>query len=117
MRFGSWGVNLARGGIGTCCQDCCAKAREPMERTVQSSKKHPAASSAGFLLGIAILSLAFGRRISGNVEDLMALSRHLGQYFLISGRSAAPAAFTSDASREILRQKAGLRMIDFKSFL
>ena len=59
------------------------------------------------LLKTVILSPSFGRRISRNVSDAVAISRLLGERFWVKSRDMATR---SEASREVFRPKEGLRM-------
>src|SRR4051794_31122732 len=115
MRVGSCGLNFAKGGIGTCCQDCCAKAMELMEMGRQIVSKHFAASVEGSTnLESVNRRPDFGPELvegtSRNALYFIALPWRFGESCVISRRRAAPAALTSETSREILRPEAGLRM-------
>jgi len=58
-----------------------------------------------FLLHMTvILSPAVGRRISGNISDLLAVFWHFGQGF---SWKSLDKAIKADVSREILRPKKG----------
>src|SRR5437588_8267779 len=90
MRVGSCGLNFAKGGIGTCCQDCCAKAMQLMEMARQIVSKHFAASLEGSTnLETVNRRPDFGPELvegtSRNALYLFALSGHFGQNFAVSG--------------------------------
>src|SRR4051794_12008884 len=90
MRVGSCGLNFAKGGIGTCCQVCCAKAMQLMEMARQIVTRHFAATAQGSTNSDTVFprpdigpELVDGT--SRNASELFALSGHFGQNFAVSG--------------------------------